>query len=496
MRARKNLYNICAATLLALLILSGAFVADALGQQGCPGDFDCDGIPDAIEDKNGNGKWDASEGETDFQNSDTDGDCLPDGLEMGLTEAEARALVEGMKIRPVHKFSERCLKILQDKKITVLANAIAADPNAPQGLSNISILFDLDPSSTTDPTSEDSDNDGVIDGMEDFNFNGRRDFEGDFPPEEGAIVSWLETDPNDSDSDGDGLLDGEEGDRDGDGEIGFDESDPLRFDSDGDGVSDSEERRIGTLPNKCDTDGDGLSDGIELGKIQPIPYKGCHGLQAVGTNFKRPSVLDPLNPDSDGDGRLDGEEDANANGWLDAEESDPTVADTDGDGLEDGLEDLGDFDGDGVPDFDYTKVVGEGECLTPASIHDIDCDGIPNSRDEDSDGDGCPDSMEGGVWVDANNNGIPDVYDPQAKVCPDPSAGGGGGGGGKAPDSSEVGSRASEESKYFFSDAGGSCALLLLYLPDNGIAKIYVMAMIFILAVSSVIALKRRLSQR
>ncbi|HQG13672.1 MAG TPA: hypothetical protein PLT05_04835, partial [bacterium] len=116
--------------------------------------------------------------------------------------------------------------------------------------------------------------------------------------------------------------------------------------------------------------------------------------------------------------------------------------------------------------------------------------------DEDSDGDGCPDSMEGGVWVDANNNGIPDVYDPQAKVCPDPSAGGGGGGGGKAPDSSEVGSRASEESKYFFSDAGGSCALLLLYLPDNEIAKIYVMAMIFILAVSSVIALKRRLSQR
>ncbi len=313
--------------------------------------------------------------------------------------------------------------------------------------------------------------------------------------EEGTIVSWLETDPNDSDSDGDGLLDGEEGDRDGDGEIGVDESDPLRFDTDGDGVSDSEERRIGTIPNKCDTDGDGLSDGIELGKIQPIPYKGCHGLQAVGTNFKRPSVLDPLNPDSDGDGRRDGEEDANTNGWLDAEESDPTIADTDGDGLEDGLEDLGDFDGDGAPDFDYTKVVGEGECLTPGSIYDIDCDGIPNSRDEDSDGDGCPDSMEGGLWVDANNNGIPDVYDPQAKVCPDPSTGGGGGGG-KAPSSPEEGGAASEESKYFFSDTGGSCALLLIYVPNNEIAKIYIITMIFILALSSIIALKRRLSRR
>ncbi len=27
-----------------------------------------------------------------------------DGLEMGLTEADATALVEGMKIRPVYKF--------------------------------------------------------------------------------------------------------------------------------------------------------------------------------------------------------------------------------------------------------------------------------------------------------------------------------------------------------------------------------------------------------
>lgn len=260
----------------------------------------------------------------------------------------------------------------------------------------------------------DADCDGLPDVREDANGNG--------------VVDPGETDPANPDTDGDGLLDGEEGDRDGDGRLGIDETDPLLADTEGDGIPDGEERRLGTVPNLCDTDGDGLSDGIEAGRIQPNEIGGCHGLQPAGTNFKKPTVLDPLNPDSDGDGLSDGEEDGNGNGWLDPEDTDPTIVDTDNDGQDDGVEALGDFDGDGIPDYDFRLIKGGQKCTPPEEIADVDCDGVPNARDGDSDNDGCTDLQEGG-WIDTNNNGIPDLFDNQAKSCPDETATPSGGGG-------------------------------------------------------------------
>ena len=65
---------------------------------------------------------------------------------------------------------------------------------------------------------------------------------------------------------------------------------------------------------------------------------------------------DPLTADTDGDGLLDGLEDANQNGVVDADESDPLDSDSDNDELEDGLgHTLGDpsnpdTDDDGLPD--------------------------------------------------------------------------------------------------------------------------------------------------
>jgi hypothetical protein len=80
-------------------------------------------------------------------------------------------------------------------------------------------------------------------------------------------------------------------------------------DADGDVLGDEEEILLGTDPGNPDSDGDGVLDGFEV-KI--------HG-------------TDPLNPDSDGDGLTDGDE-------LDVHGTDPTNADTDGDGLTDGEE--------------------------------------------------------------------------------------------------------------------------------------------------------------
>jgi hypothetical protein len=47
---------------------------------GNPVDTDGDGIPDYLEDANGDGIWDEVQ-ETNWKNSDTDGDGLPDGVD-------------------------------------------------------------------------------------------------------------------------------------------------------------------------------------------------------------------------------------------------------------------------------------------------------------------------------------------------------------------------------------------------------------------------------
>ncbi|GEM_PF-2882176 len=76
---------------------------------------------------------------------------------------------------------------------------------------------DLDPASTTDPDDPDSDADGLLDGAEDANCNGR--------------VDPGESDPRAPDTDGDGLEDGVD--------VCPVDADPDQLDEDGDGVGDA-----------------------------------------------------------------------------------------------------------------------------------------------------------------------------------------------------------------------------------------------------------------
>ncbi|MBI2342680.1 MAG: hypothetical protein HYU98_08130, partial [Deltaproteobacteria bacterium] len=239
----------------------------------------------------------------------------------------------------------------------------------------------------------------------------------------------VETDPAKPDSDGDTLLDGAEGDKNNNGKLDDNETDYLKKDTDGDGATDDIEiGRYGSLPNNCDTDKDGLSDGIEAGAINPNPENSsCRGLQIAGTNFAAIGVLSPITADSDADGLNDGEEDAHANGWLDLGETDPTTSDTDGDGLDDRSESILDTDNDGIPDVDFTIFKGDDKCTPPKSAmptgrqaDDLDCDGIINARDDDSDGDGCFDRDE--ISQDKDKNGIPDVWEYGQASCNGQSA--------------------------------------------------------------------------
>ncbi len=137
----------------------------------------------------------------------------------------------------------------------------------------------------TDPNNPDTDADGLPDGIEDENKNGRvdRDINGAF----------LETDPCVKDTDGDGIIDGVE-DSDHDGKVLKDGAAFLETD-----------------PRIVDTDGDGLADGIEDANKNGV--------------YDKPAETDPRVVDTDGDGISDGIEDVNRNGVIDAGETDPRV---------------------------------------------------------------------------------------------------------------------------------------------------------------------------
>ncbi len=107
-----------------------------------------------------------------------------------------------------------------------------------------------------------------------------------------------------------------------------------------------------TNPSNPDTDGDGLPDGLEdknrngwvEGDGEPLPLTFNPFIERKYPNGRMDpdetwTETSPLLADSDGDGLSDGYgEDVNLNGIVDAGETDPLKADTDGDGLPDGWE--------------------------------------------------------------------------------------------------------------------------------------------------------------
>ena len=159
------------------------------------------------------------------------------------------------------------------------------------------------------------------------------------------------SDPTDADTDDDGLIDGLEG--------------TLRYDSnythynnpdtDGDGLGDLQELLLGTDPRHPDTDLDLIPDGVEVYTFGTNPFINDTDqdglLDGEETYFYH---TNPHLPDSDADGIRDGQEvkvyftdpmdEDTDNDWLnDYEEiffygTDPFVNDTDQDGLLDGEE--------------------------------------------------------------------------------------------------------------------------------------------------------------
>jgi hypothetical protein len=345
-------------------------------------DRDCDGLFDAEEDKNMDGQVDKARGwensfstETNYLSRDTDGDTISDFTE-----------IEGWPYPTNPAFDdtdEDGLTDVEEDRNRHLGAAYEGieflDKDESRGCDGVYVA---DPIVDTDPNHMDTDGDGLNDKIELTGVDYRGSAFAD-ELERMGLAAFLGTDglvdvisdPTSIDSDGDGLLDSDEYGP--NGVIFYSSSHPCMWDTDGDERPDFEDPCPMNLDTTCDpsmaapgadTDSDGLDDYTEV--------------FLLGT--------DPNNKDTDGDKLFDGEEDVTKDGiiqiWLG--ETDPKVPDTDGDGLTDGIEvkslgtdpNIVDTDGDcladGIEDANHNGQIDPGE-TNPLSI-DSDGDGLPD----------------------------------------------------------------------------------------------------------------------
>ena len=151
---------------------------------------------------------------------------------------------------------------------------------------------------------------------------------------------------------------------------------------------------LGTDPNNPDTDGDGLLDGIET----------MTGIWM----FDNETGTDPLVSDSDRDGISDGDE-------IYVTYTDPTNSDTDYDGLSDGEEVYQIGTDPNLDDTDWDGLLDGVETNTSFFKDDTDTGSDPLNYD--TDGDGVSDGEEVIDWysnpnlVDTDGDGHDDFYD-------------------------------------------------------------------------------------
>ncbi|MEO8614512.1 MAG: alpha-amylase family glycosyl hydrolase, partial [Luteolibacter sp.] len=215
-------------------------------------------------------------GHTNPLSPDTDGDGLPDGLEVGWRTAT------NPPTDPLADTNGDGVKNFVGDLDPPFFNTLGTDYVGQTPSSNYGRVPGVNSSSeggdraalkggsTTNPNDPDTDHDGIMDGVEDANKNGWVDGDGEILPTNflpylgrkwpnGKMDPnevWTETDPNIADTDGDGLLDGYGEDKNGNGFIDGDTNKNRAYDSG--------EMWTETNPINADTDGDGLPDGWEV----------------------------------------------------------------------------------------------------------------------------------------------------------------------------------------------------------------------------------------
>lgn len=430
---------------------------------------------------------------------DTDGDGIPDHLDLDSDNDGIADLYEAGHGAPDVNRNGRIDGSPSDFGDNGFFNALSTKPNGQDAKANY-LPRDSDGDGIYDRVDLDSDNDGIYDVAEmalqqyDSNDDGRLDngaghtavdaagIHMDLSPTLGGQMLPLPLDTDgdglpdyrDLDSDNDGLFDvlerlGPDGD--GNGILGHGQ---IVVDSRGCAVSDALGNPLQTTSHPLntdqdgapdfqdrDSDGDGIWDTYEAG-VTDTDYDGVAGAGVPVVNSRGVPVTDggglPIAmvqhpPDFDDDGLpdyrdTDSDNDSIGDGYecFDFKNGYTQLPclDTDGDGREDRL-DL-DSDNDGLPDVvecpggdnpDCPDSSGNGidDFRDPNMFfnEDTDGDGIPNSVDLDNDNDGIPDDREfcplpgfaclpGGVHPDGDEDGdlIPNYMDADDPVVNNP----------------------------------------------------------------------------
>ncbi|HUT82158.1 MAG TPA: hypothetical protein VMZ29_13230 [Candidatus Bathyarchaeia archaeon] len=339
---------------------------------------------------------------TDPLNFDTDDDTLLDGWEKYATEIGWNGVkINNEKVDPINPPNDPVDWATWDDDGDGLTN------------SEESYYF-------TDPNSNDTDNDLLLDSWEiDNDFDPTDPNDGNYDHDNDGLSTALEltvygTLWDVGDTDADGLLDGTE--------INVYGSNPLNTDSDGDNIDDFEETVEGadgyiTNPANADTDNDGIDDYEEI-------TSGVDGFITDPTNWDTDGDYlpdkweiehgySPTNQDTDGDGTLDLNEDVDGDGLTVFEEMTYGTSDTSGDTDNDCIPDDeeihiyetdpldADTDDDGLTE--YWEITHGLDPLVQDNMDDPDMDGVNNYIEfvlgldpfnADSDGDGMPDGWE------------------------------------------------------------------------------------------------------
>jgi len=248
----------------------------------------------------------------------------------------------------------------------------------------------------TSPNNPDNDSDGLPDGFESWysldplSAAGANGASGN--PDNDNLTNIQEytyhTNPKVNDTDGDGLNDYYE--------LFVSHTDPWLNDSDYDGLNDNVEITLGTNALVNDSDHDGVMDGFEMYETQNYEENAGPGVDSDndglinakdndsdndgisdGFEFKNSTnKLAPVLNDTDGDGLLDGAEDADHDGVQDASETDAWNPDSDGDGLWDG-----NFTVKWTDNGWTTFNLGERTTPTDALDPDTDNDGLSDATE-------------------------------------------------------------------------------------------------------------------
>ena len=389
----------------------------------CDDDDDNDGLLDLEEDLNSTGAIEA--GETDPLNPDTDGDGDLDGadncrLDSNSDQTDFDGDLAGDACDP-NDDNDGLDDVDEDLDGDGILDPGETDPfdrdtdddlredhvdNCPRVPNNNQLNTDESfniSDALGDACDNDDDNDGLDDDQEDVNSN--------------SIVDAGETDPLIPDSDGDGVIDGSDNcpltssvdqtntDQDSEG-------DACDDDDDNDGVSDVDESVNQTDPLVADTDSDGVSDLTDnCPLIQNLNQENTDKSLAAlpNTLIVGDELGNVCDPDDDNDGLADQQEDVNDTGAIEAGETNPLNPDTDGDGRLDGADNCRLDSNNDQADFDQDLA---GDACDP----DDDNDGLDDTQ-EDLDGDGFLDPDETSPFnADTDGDGVTDNLDNCGRV--------------------------------------------------------------------------------